>query len=109
MEIHVGKLVEERIFERGMSKAEFGRRMNTSRQNVNTLLRKAIWDVRQLVDASSILKMNFFEPFIAVLGKETLESGANVQVEAKGMRVTIEVSDPEQLQDFLEWWKNKER
>lgn len=106
-EIHVGKLVEERIHEIGMSKAEFGRRISTSRQNVNTLLRKRVWDVEQLVSASKILNTNFFEPFLEVLGGKAEVSRSNIQLEKTGFRVTIEVTNPAQMQEFLAWWQSK--
>ncbi len=58
--IHIGSLIAERIKAHGMTKAEFGRRINTSRQNVNTLLRKETLDASLLYQISKILKFNFF-------------------------------------------------
>lgn len=61
MDIHIGRLIEERINEVGMSKAEFGRRINTSRQNVNTLLRKSSLDTIMLSNISKVLNHDFFK------------------------------------------------
>ncbi len=58
--IHIGSLIEERLKAHGMTKAEFGRRINTSRQNVNTLLRKEALNTSLLYQISKILKFNFF-------------------------------------------------
>lgn len=57
----LGERIEERIKERGMTKAEFGRRINTSRQNVNTLLRKDSFDTRLLVKIGKVLEYDFFQ------------------------------------------------
>ncbi len=63
MDIHIGRLIEERIKEVGMTKAEFGRRINTSRQNVNTLLRKESLDTRLLKKIGRVLDYDFFSFF----------------------------------------------
>lgn len=44
-----------------MSKAEFGRRIGTSRQNVNTLLRKTSMDTSQLATICKVLSHDFFQ------------------------------------------------
>lgn len=59
-DLHIGKLIEAQINEIGMSKAEFGRRINTSRQNVNTLLAKDSIDLKRLALISKVLRYNFF-------------------------------------------------
>lgn len=42
-----------------MTKAEFGRRINTSRQNVNTLLRKESMDIQLLQKIGKVLQYDF--------------------------------------------------
>ena len=64
MDIHIGRLIEKRIKEVGMTKAEFGRRINTSRQNVNTLLRKESLDTELLWRISEVLNFDFFQFFL---------------------------------------------
>jgi len=64
MEIHIGRLIAERIKEVGMTKAEFGRRINTSRQNVNTLLRKESLDTLVLRKISQVLSYDFFRLYL---------------------------------------------
>lgn len=59
-EIHIGQLVEERIKEMGITKAEFGRRISTSRQNVNTILKKKSLDSEMLGNISEVLNFDFF-------------------------------------------------
>lgn len=96
-ELHIGKLVEERIAELGMSKAEFGRRMATSRQNVNTLLRKSDWQGSQIIMASNVLKKNFFEPLSRELRFRLGEVGSIKTGKEKGFRFLVEVEGEEQL------------
>jgi|JI10StandDraft_1071094.scaffolds.fasta_scaffold1574758_1 transcriptional regulator with XRE-family HTH domain len=70
MEVHVGNLIERRLEEMGMTKAEFGRRINTSRQNVNSLLRKKSLDTSILQRICDALKYDFFKHF-SLKGVET--------------------------------------
>ena len=62
--VHLGKLIEKVLKERGMSKAEFGRRIDTSRQNINGMLQKPTLDCASVIKISQVLEVNFFEPFI---------------------------------------------
>lgn len=59
--VHLGELIQQQIKAVGMTKAEFGRRIHTSRQNVNTLLRKADISVNQLIKISLVLNYDFFQ------------------------------------------------
>lgn len=85
MDIHIGRLIEERIKEVGMTKAEFGRRINTSRQNVNTLLRKESLDTRLLKKIGRVLNHDFFHYFqrkgtLPGSVEEEPQSGPNVKL-----------------------------
>lgn len=64
MKIHIGRLIEEQLEKVGMSKAEFGRRINTSRQNINTLLRRESLDTDLLHNISKVLGHDFFQYYI---------------------------------------------
>ena len=59
-DLHIGRAIELRLDAMGMTKAEFGRRIDTSRQNVNSLLRKAMPDINTLWRASVALETDFF-------------------------------------------------
>lgn len=61
MEIHVGKLVLVKLKERGMKKAEFARRINKSRQNVQDILTRPALDTDLLSQISKVLDYNFFQ------------------------------------------------
>jgi transcriptional regulator with XRE-family HTH domain len=61
MEIHVGKLVLDKLKERGMKKSEFARRINKSRQNVQDIFKRESLDTHLLFDISKVLEFNFFE------------------------------------------------
>lgn len=103
--IHIGNLVNERIKAHGMTKAEFGRRINTSRQNVNTLLRKETLDACLLFQISQILNFNFFSYYTEKLpiGLGTGSSDSSAQ---NGLRKTFTLtinSDSETtIEDLLQ-------
>lgn len=61
--IHIGQLIERVLDERGMTKAEFGRRIQTSRQNVNSLLRKSSMDTAYLMRVCQVLNHDFFADY----------------------------------------------
>lgn len=58
--LHLGALVDRRLDESGMTKAEFGRRIGTSRQNVHTLIRKPTLTTEQLMDICVVMKYDLF-------------------------------------------------
>ena len=64
---HIGDIIAERIDARGMTKAEFGRRLNISRQHVNTLLNKHHLTVCQLVAMSNVLQHDFLQYYLEML------------------------------------------
>ena len=85
--IHIGKLIEDRLEMVGMAKAEFGRRIETSRQNINTLLRKNSIDSRTIFKISKVLKVNFFE----ILATELETSGFDPVFEASRLKLTLDL------------------
>ncbi len=106
---HIGRLIEEKIREVGMTKAEFGRRINTSRQNVNTILRKEHLPADILAKASRILGYNFFEEYVSksfLSERGLLDSFPIESVKLKGLGLVIELSEPEDFIAFMEWWVN---
>lgn len=106
---HMGQLIQEKLKEAGMTKAEFGRRINTSRQNVNTLLRKEYVPVDTLLKVCRVLQYNFFEVYMrnAYPPKNEANNLALTGfVKSNGLKVTVELSSPEDLQAFLQWWND---
>jgi transcriptional regulator with XRE-family HTH domain len=67
--VMIGKLIEQRLNESGMSKAEFARRINKSRQNINDLFKRETIDVGFLEEIGEVLNYDFFKHFVK---KETL-------------------------------------
>lgn len=57
---HLGELITAKLEEKGMSKAEFGRRINTSRQNVSLILQKHDIDTGMLRRICQALQHDFF-------------------------------------------------
>lgn len=56
----LGEMLTRRLEEMGMSKAEFGRRINTSRQNVSLILKKKSLDTEMLWQIGKILGIDYF-------------------------------------------------
>jgi hypothetical protein len=69
MQIHVGKLVDKLVKESGMTYTDFAKKMNYSKQNINTLLNKDNWLVKQIWDASVVLKVNIFKIYVLEMQK----------------------------------------
>ncbi len=66
MEIHIGKLILDKLKEKGIRKSEFARRINKSRQNVQDIFKRQSLDTDLLADVSKVLNFDFFQ----VLSKE---------------------------------------
>ncbi len=96
MDIHIGRLIEERIKEVGMTKAEFGRRINTSRQNVNTLLRKESLDTRLLKKIGRVLDYDFFRFFLRPGFGPTLGSSEDEPTQGPIVKLVVELSGLQQ-------------
>jgi transcriptional regulator with XRE-family HTH domain len=56
----LGQMIADRLKAIGMNKAEFGRRISTSRQNVSLILRKESMDTKLLQKISEVLDHDFF-------------------------------------------------
>jgi transcriptional regulator with XRE-family HTH domain len=56
----LGQMIDDRLKAIGMTKAEFGRRISTSRQNVSLILRKESMDTKLLQKISVVLDHDFF-------------------------------------------------
>lgn len=63
MSVHIGKRIEARLIELGMTKAEFGRRILTSRQNVSLILQRSSIQVDLLERVCEVLDFDFFQHF----------------------------------------------
>lgn len=62
--VDIGMLIEQRINELGISKSEFGRRIDIPQQNVNRILEKPNIDTDKLISISEALDYNFFTCFL---------------------------------------------
>lgn len=62
--VHLGQLMEERLIEIGMTKAEFARRMGVSRQKVNTWKIQPSFDVKLLLQMGKILNKDFLAELV---------------------------------------------
>jgi len=102
LDIDIGEIVKNRIAEVGMTKAEFGRRMNTSRQNVNTLLRKQDWSVQQVLLASISLETNFFQPYWEYLKAEFGELPSGNDEVRQSLSLSLVLKDSREMAGLLD-------
>ena len=57
--IHIGRLIDARIKELGLSYAEFARRLNVERTTVYNIVRSKSIDIERLIKISDILDYDF--------------------------------------------------
>jgi hypothetical protein len=61
MKIHIGEKIKKRAEELKIGTTELGKLINTSKQNVYGIYKRASIDVQVLYDISKALKFNFFQ------------------------------------------------
>lgn len=105
-EIHLGEIIEAELKRIGITKAEFGRRINVSRQNVSSLIRKANLHTDTLKRVSIELNRNLFEEFVPIEFPK-IEAVHYDSIRVRPMAMTIEMADPEDIKAFLEWLKER--
>ena len=88
---HLGELIEATLKEMGMSKAEFGRRIRTSRQNVSLILKKKTLDSELIWRIGKVFGEDFFHRLsMQFSGHDLYQSGDNSNGNGKlEMKLTI--------------------
>lgn len=59
--VHIGAKIKDRLYELGMSRVEFARRINKTRNVVYDIFKRESIDTNLLVNISKVLDFNFFE------------------------------------------------
>jgi plasmid maintenance system antidote protein VapI len=78
--IHIGHLIKDVFDKKGMSVAEFARRINCARPNVYSIFERYDIGVEQLIDISEALDHNFFDDI-------QLKSGLTSSLQTRQMNV----------------------
>jgi transcriptional regulator with XRE-family HTH domain len=60
----IGKIIEDKLREKGISVSEFARRINTNRNNAYDIFRRDSIDTQLLQKISTVLEYDFFHHFI---------------------------------------------
>lgn len=60
MKPHLGKLIQAKLKEKRITKSEFARRINKSRQNIQDILKRESLDTKLLSEIGDALDFNFF-------------------------------------------------
>ena len=87
MKIAIGKIIQDRLTEVGLSKKEFARRINCSTQNIFSILERDSLDTQLLIDVSKALDHNFFNYYYYSLKNEinnNLKDQAMLLSDSKG-------------------------
>lgn len=69
MALHIGKLIEKRLEETGMTKAEFARRISKTSQNVYDIFGRETIDTGLLLKISEVLTYDFFQHYSITYSK----------------------------------------
>ena len=77
--IHIGQLIDARIKVRGLSYAEFARRLNVERTTVYNIVRSKSIDIDRLIRISDILDYDFLR---VVYLKEAPTAGIRIDIPA---------------------------
>lgn len=92
--IHIGREIEARINQLHITATEFARRINTSKQNVNRILKKESIDTATLQRYCEVLDYNFFSLYYPASsgkiqhvgeGAQLNEAGASGNINAPGL------------------------
>lgn len=98
MEIHVGKLIKNRLQETGMTKSEFARRINKTSQNIYDIFERKTIDTGLLLKISTILDLNFFERYSLNL-KSIISTHSSINDKGKTFLSVNEMVEALQLLD----------
>lgn len=82
--MHIGHLIKDVFDEKGMSVAEFARRINCARPNVYSIFERYDIGVEQLIDISEALDHNFLDDI-------QLNSGLDSSLHTKQLLVQLDL------------------
>jgi len=72
--IHIGKLIEKKFNESGMTKTSFATKLCYRRNNIYNIFKKTTIDVELLYRISDALQHNFFEYYTQKLNSESVSN-----------------------------------
>jgi transcriptional regulator with XRE-family HTH domain len=90
----LGPIIAQILEEKGMSKAEFARRINTSRQNVSLILKKEHLDTQLLWTICQALDSDIFHPISLALDCENAPKDSKSGV----LEIRLELADARLVQ-----------
>lgn len=78
MALHIGKLIGKKIKEIGLTKSEFGRRINVTPQSTHYILGKPSIDTELLLRISHALDYDFFQHYLGTQSGRSNETLINL-------------------------------
>ena len=97
--IHIGKLIEKRVRETGISNSQFALLMNCHRTTVNNIYKQSTIDLAKLQKICKVLDYDFFKHYITgsncseskVISKRIEFTSDEIQKIAENDKVVVEV------------------
>ena len=81
--LSIGKIIENKLREKGISVSEFARRINTNRNNVYDIFRRDSIDTLLLQKISTVLEHDFFQYFNSNIVSESFPTYTNEETYLK--------------------------
>lgn len=99
MEIHIGKIIQEQVELRALSKAEFARKIDKFPQNIKEMFTKKSIDTDLLFKISDVLQHDFFQYYTK--SNRNVISEPNSNNRGYEVSLTIKINDPEKEAEIL--------
>lgn len=96
--IHIGKIIRNKITDRGMTVSEVARRLNKTPQALHQMFGRPSIDTETLLEIGDVLEYNFFNLFA---DKENAAETTKLQKNRRRIALTIDIDDTEQQRAVL--------
>lgn len=112
--VHVGKAIDKRRNELGLSKSELGRKIGVPQQHVNRILERETMETSRLITVSEALDFNFFSLFCtgqhhipSYLAAVSLDGNANNPIGVAELELSTEKKEIENLRETIKLLKEQ--
>ena len=101
--IHIGNWIQQVLIEKNVKPSELARRIQTTRQNIGSILKKDSIDVKQLFTICNALNYDFFQAFILESEKCEQKSKVILQIEIEENKINevLKFIENKQLYNML--------
>jgi len=93
--IHIGSIISSKIVESGINRSELARRINKSRQNIDSIVKRKSLDVDLLISISKALSFNFLDiyspSFCKISSNLCLEDAGFLSIQNKFLLEKVQI------------------